>query len=153
MVGFIKKIINLFLMSAKKEMVFMITKEELNPKNFPLTEEQKNNLQILHERINKIRSAYGKPMIVTSGVRDVNDHIRIYREKGISDDKIPMGSKHLKGQAVDIADSKKELADWCKNNQNLLEEFELWLEDLDSTVGWVHFQTVPPKSGKRFFKP
>lgn len=131
----------------------MITKKELNPKNFPLTEEQQSNLEILHDKINMIRSAYGKPMIVTSGVRSIDDHKRIYKQKGIPDDKIPMGSRHLKGQAVDILDTDGKLADWCKNNESVLESAGLWLEDPSATIGWVHFQTEPPKSGRRFFLP
>jgi hypothetical protein len=127
--------------------------EELNPKKFTLTKEQENNLAVLFMRINKIRSIYGKPMVVTSGVRDIEDHKRIYRQKGVPDSKIPLGSKHLKGQAVDISDPKGDLAAWCKANIDALEQNELWLEDPSVTAGWVHFQTVPPKSGKRFFMP
>jgi uncharacterized protein YcbK (DUF882 family) len=50
----------------------MITREEIlmgRDKQYPLNEEQEKNLQILLERVNKLRKEYGKPMIVSSGYR------------------------------------------------------------------------------------
>jgi len=111
------------------------------------------NLEILLERINKVRTAYAKSMSVTSGLRTMEDHLRIYKAKGITDtSKIPMKSKHLYGQAVDIADPNGLLMDWCVANEDILEKIGLWCEERDN-IHRVHFQTVPPKSGKRFFKP
>lgn len=121
----------------------MITLKELNPKNYKLTPEQETNIKILHERMNKVRSAYGKPMTVTSGVRSEADQARI-------NPKAPK-SNHLKGAACDIADSNGELYKWCKENESLLVEIGLWLEERQG--GWQHFQIVPPKSGKRWFMP
>ena len=116
--------------------------------------EIKENLKILFGKINQIRDEWNNPMLVTSGFRSMDDHLRIYREKGITDhSKIPMKSKHLFGQAVDISDPNKELQGWCLNNENALEFIGLWCEDFESTPNWVHFQIVPPASGKRFFKP
>jgi uncharacterized protein YcbK (DUF882 family) len=116
-------------------------------------QDTQNNLTILLERINLVRQAYGKPMIVTSGLRTLEDHYRIYRSKGIPDDKIPLKSQHLFGAAVDIADSQKELQSWCLNNIQVLENSQLWLEDFKATPNWCHFQIYPPKSKKRFFMP
>lgn len=118
-----------------------------------LDKDTQNNLLILLERINRIRSDFNKSMIVTSGLRSMEDHLRIYKEKGISQDKVPMKSKHLYGQAVDISDPKKELQKWCIDNESKLKQYELWCEDFSATPNWVHFQIVPPKSGNRFFKP
>jgi uncharacterized protein YcbK (DUF882 family) len=134
----------------------MITlKELLKGTDFKsIPKEHQDNLMILLERINKVRSAYGKPMSVTSPYRSMADHLRIYKEKGITDQsKIPMKSKHLFGQAVDISDPNQELQKWVKDNVKLMEEFQLWMEDFSATKNWVHFQLVPPKSGKRFFMP
>ncbi len=112
------------------------------------------NLMTLLERCNKLREAYAKPMIVTSGLRSRIDHLRIYAAKGITDQcKIPMASQHLKGCACDFADADGQLKAWVKANVPLLESIGLWCEDLASTPTWLHVQTVPPKSGKRFFKP
>lgn len=137
----------------------MITLAELNPKNFKMSDEEEANLLILHEKINKIRTLYAKPMVVTSGFRSKDDHLRIYREiaakkgKDFDESKVPMASKHLYGKAVDISDPKGELAKWCHENVKHLEDIGLWCEDTAVTKGWVHFQIEPPKSGNRFFKP
>ena len=135
----------------------MISMEELLNKKYKLddqSEEIQANLQDLLEKVNKVRSTWGKPLTVTSGLRDISDHLRIYAAKGITDQsKIPMKSKHLSGQAVDFSDPNKELQEWCKENEELLAEIGLWMEDFDATPNWCHFQSVAPKSGNRWFKP
>lgn len=116
--------------------------------------DHQHNLEELLKRVNQVRTAYAKPMIVTSGYRSMQDHLRIYSQKGITDrSKIPMKSKHLYGQAVDISDPNKELQKWCLANVKLLEQIGLWMEDFSATSNWVHFQTLPPGSGRRFFLP
>lgn len=114
-----------------------------------LPKQQQGDVMILLERINKVRAAYGKSMTPSSGYRSMEDHLRIYKEKGITDfSKIPMKSKHLFGQAVDIADPKQELQKWCKANEKMLNDIGLWLEDFSATKNWVHFQMVPYGSWK-----
>ena len=78
-------------------------------------------------------------MIPTSGVRSYNEHIRIYEKKGISIDKVPMGSKHLKAAAVDIKDTVGHLYEWLILNESLLIKLGLWVER--GTKGWVHLQS------------
>lgn len=134
----------------------MITLKELLQGNSlsDQSSEVQANLQVLLERINVIRSAYNKPLKVTSGLRSLAHHLEVYRKKGITDlSKIPMKSKHLYGQAVDLSDPNKDLQKWLLANVSLLEQAQLWCEDFSATPNWVHFQTVPPKSGKRFFLP
>lgn len=115
------------------------------------------NLPILLERVNKIRTLWGKSMTVTSGVRTMEDHLRIYREKAeaagvpFDESKVPMKSKHLYGQAVDIADSGLNLTTWLKANPQILVDAQLWCEE--GNANWVHFQILPPKSGNRWFLP
>lgn len=92
-------------------------------------------------------------MKVTSGLRTREDQLRIYKAKGIPESKIPWGSKHLTGGAVDIFDPEKKLQAWCLANIPELEAADLYCEDFGSTPNWVHFQIFPPKSGKRFFMP
>jgi hypothetical protein len=123
----------------------MISLKELNKRGYMLTTELASNMAVLHKAINVVREAYGKPMIVTSGLRSKKDQERINPSA--------MGSKHLSAQAVDIEDTDGELAKWVKANVSVLETAGLWCEDLDHTRGWVHFQCVPPKSGNRFFIP
>lgn len=110
------------------------------------------NLKLLLGRVNKIRTWWGKPMIVTSGLRTMTDHLRIYKEKGITDPtKIPLKSKHLFGAAVDISDPDLSLTAWLKKDSSHLELAQLWCEN--NTPTWVHFQIFPPMSGKRWFLP
>lgn len=131
----------------------MIALKELNSSNFPTTTEIDSNLAILLERVNKIRSEWGKPMTVTSGLRSMEDHLRIYADKGITDpSKIPMKSKHLVGAAVDISDPDLEITAWLKENDSQrLIDAELWCEE--GNADWVHFQIYSPASGNRWFKP
>lgn len=133
----------------------MISMNELLNNKYTLeeqTQEIQNNLAILLEKVNKIRTLWNKPMTVTSGLRTMEDHLRIYAEKGITDPaKIPMKSKHLYGQACDISDPGLVLTTWLKSNPQILEDVELWCEQ--GNKNWVHFQVVPPKSGNRWFLP
>lgn len=115
------------------------------------TQEIKDNVKELIKRINNL--GYRPPMFFSSCLRSRSVHERIYKEKGIPTDKIPWGSKHLSGQAADVADPDGELANWLMINDKKLEQCRLWVEHPDFTKGWVHFQSVPPKSGKRFFIP
>lgn len=130
-------------------------KEILKTTDFDtLPEDHQANLLILLEKVNKVREAYGKSMVISSGYRSMDDHKRIYREKGITDEsKIPMKSKHLYGQALDVSDPNQELQKWVKSNVLLMEEIGLWMEDFSATKNWCHFQTLPPRSNKRFFMP
>lgn len=120
-----------------------ISMNELNPHGYELTPEIKANLDILFERINKVRDAYGKPMIVTSGLRSDADQARI-------NPSAPK-SNHLTGSAVDISDPDGSIYDWCKANESILAEIGLWMEE--RMGGWQHFQIWPPKSGHRWFFP
>jgi hypothetical protein len=130
-------------------------KEIISDDNYEIVgQDVKDNIDGLLVVINKLRAAYGKPMLVTSGFRTMEDHLRIYAEKGITDKKlIPMKSKHLYGQAVDISDKDGFIKQWVVNNLEFIEKIGLWMEDFNATKNWVHFQIVPPKSGNRFFIP
>lgn len=123
----------------------MITLKELNPKDYMTSIEVDEHLEKLLAAMNIVRKAYGKPMTVTSGLRSVEDQTRINPKA--------MKSKHLSGQACDIADPKGELQAWIRKNMKVLEEAGLYLEDFKSTPGWVHFQCAAPGSGLRIFKP
>lgn len=132
----------------------MISMEELLSGNVLEDQSQdiQDNLAILLERINKVRTAWGKPLIVTSGLRSMEHHLAIYAAKGITDkSRIPMKSKHLVGAAVDLSDPDLELTEWLKANPKILEEAELWCEEGNSN--WTHCQIYPPKSGVRWFMP
>ena len=138
-----------------------ITKEDVlreKIKEKDLSSEMQANLEILVKKINELVAAYGKSVTVSSGFRSKEDQIRVYKQKGITDiSKIPMHSKHLSCQAIDIADPNKELQKWCKKNEKTLKSIGLWMEDFSATPTWVHFQIVPYGSWKEgkslWFKP
>lgn len=126
-----------------------ISMKELNPHGYPTSPVIDTNLKILHERMNELRQIWGKPMIITSGLRSDEqqmDLIKGGKSKAIA-------SKHLAGMACDVYDPTKELAKWCLANEDVLRRIGLWCEHPDYTARWVHFQVTPPKSGKRFFIP
>ena len=127
----------------------MISLYELNQHGYPTTPEIDANLAILLEKINQVRKAWGVPMIVDSGLRSAEQQQQLIAEGKSNAPK----SKHLTGQAVDIADKNGELKKWVLENMPLMEQIGFWFEDFNSTPSWVHFQIVPPASGKRIFIP
>jgi hypothetical protein len=127
----------------------MITKRELNPKGYEMGPAVAKNFEILFERMNELRRAWGKPMIVTSGLRSDEKQAELIAQ-GKSR---AIHSKHLAGAACDIYDPDGELAQWCLANEDVLRRIGLWCEHPDYTKGWVHFQIMAPKSGRRFFIP
>jgi hypothetical protein len=69
-------------------------------------------------------------------------------------------STHITGQGVDVQDTpSRDLARWCLANLDALETCGLYMERPQWTAGannddpWCHFQSVPPKSGKRVYIP
>lgn len=110
-------------------------------------------LEKLIKGTNKLQERYGKlQFVITSGFRTLLEHIEIYRRKGITDPKkIPMKSKHLFCQAVDIEDKDGKFYKWCQQNEAILKELGLHYEL--GTRGWVHIQIVAPPSGKIGFWP
>jgi uncharacterized protein YcbK (DUF882 family) len=127
----------------------LIKLEELNKRNHPTDAIIRSNLQVLCERLNKVRAAWGKPMIVTSGLRSDKQQAELIKAGKSTATK----SRHLVGLAADIADPDGELGRWLLENVKLLEEVGLWCEHPDHTPGWAHLQASPPRSGRRFFKP
>lgn len=102
------------------------------------------NLDELLPKVNVIRAAWNKPMIVTSGYRTEEDQARI-------NPSAPK-SKHTTGNAVDISDPDLSITAWLKSDgANLLVEQGLYCEEGNSN--WVHLQDIPPGSGHRWFYP
>lgn len=71
-------------------------------------------------------------------------------------------STHMLGLACDVEDPDKALAAFVVANPELVSTIGLWFEDplavnpdtkKTYTPTWVHGQTVPPKSGRRFYIP
>jgi hypothetical protein len=131
--------------------------KDLNPRNFATDDVVDQNLAILAERLSQLEVHCLRVFKITSGLRDMADHQRIYaalnaknRVEGKPEVKVPIASKHLYGQAADVSDHDGSLYDWCVTNEAILAKVGLWLEVKDSEKR-VHFQIVPPKSGNRFF--
>jgi hypothetical protein len=134
----------------------MIAPEDLNPKNFPETSNQKSNLYILAEKLSKLENIFGSLFKITSGLRSMEDQFRIYAERGITDPtKIPVHSQHLLGNAADIYDPHKTLQEFLLSEKGLivLEDLGLYCEDFSCTPNWTHLQNAAPASKKRFFLP
>lgn len=115
--------------------------EELEP-------EVQANIKVLHERINKLRTAYGKPLRVNDGFRRSKDTPKNGAKK----------SHHLIGAAIDLDDDDAgTLWKWTLANLKLMQEIGLWMEDPRWTHGkvgtWMHFSIFPPGSNKRIFRP
>lgn len=62
-------------------------------------------------------------------------------------------SRHITGEAIDIADPDGELDDYLFKNQRVLEEHGLYMENPLATKGWTHLQSAAPRSGNRVFIP
>lgn len=65
-------------------------------------------------------------------------------------------SLHMSCEAIDLFDTPDQpLGRWLQTDAGraALEETGLWMEDPNFTPTWVHVQTRPPPSGKRYFIP
>lgn len=111
-----------------------------------LTMEVVKNAWEVVRRVNKLAVIAGwKDLIVSSGWRPAAVNKTI---KGAA-----LKSKHMTGQAIDLADPSGDIGRWCIDNQNALEQVGLWLENPASTPTWCHLQIVAPRSGNRVFQP
>lgn len=118
------------------------------------------NVKSLIEAINAVLSKFGSSRKITSGYRSIDDHHRIYNKinanrakTGLPALKIPMGSAHLSGLAIDLEDANGDLDKWCIENIDWLTEKGVYIEHPDHTKGWCHMQLRAPKSGNNPFIP
>lgn len=110
-----------------------------------LTQEIRDNAALTVAKVNNLLAIAKIDAKVTSGWRPpaINAGVKGAAKK----------SRHMTGQAVDLADPKGDLDRWCLDNVAELERIGLWLEHPDATPTWCHLQTVPPGSGRRVFRP
>jgi uncharacterized protein YcbK (DUF882 family) len=127
----------------------MILLAELNKKNLTVDNIIESNLLTLCRRLNIIREAWGKPMIITSGLRDQKHQDNLIKS-GLSK---ATKSRHLIGAAADVLDEDGTLKAWLRAHPEILGTAGLWCEHWDATPTWVHFQIVPPASGSLWFFP
>lgn len=101
------------------------------------------NLEDLIRKVNAL--GYQPPMRASSCLRSLKDQERINPKA--------MGSSHLYGCAVDIADPKGELKKWLETRYGELVNCGLYMENPKSTPTWVHLQSYAPRSMSRIFNP
>ena len=122
---------------------------------YPLTEEMEQNLEELIYAMSRVREAYGKPLVCSSGYRPSQYNSSAGGAKL---------SAHQDCQAVDILDVDGLFANWCMNNIYKLKEAGiLAMEDPRYTMilnskgerisGWVHLQIRPTSSRTFVFIP
>ena len=110
-----------------------------------LTSELIANAQDTVNKVNELLGMFGETRKVTSGWRPVSVNASTLNAAP--------KSKHMTCQACDLDDPEGDLDEWAINNGWALENIGLWQEHPASTKSWAHFQTVPPRSGKRVFYP
>jgi hypothetical protein len=118
-------------------------------REFPLalTPQIEKNAALTVQLANALLARFGQGRRVNSGWRppEVNE-----KTPGAA-----VMSKHMTGQAIDLADPEGDLDEWLMTQagQSALAELGLWHEHPAATKGWCHVQTVPPRSGRRTFYP
>ena len=127
----------------------MISLKELNPHGYPTNPVIDKNLAILLSRMNELRAIWGKPMIITSGLRSEEQQQEVIK----AGKSTARASLHLAGAAADCLDKDGSLGKWCLENETVLKTIGIWCEHPSATKGWLHVQIMPPMSGKRFFLP
>ena len=116
-------------------------------RRFPdeLTDEKRSNAEEMVEKANELLQRFGETRKVNSGWRPA------------SINKATVGaapkSKHMECLAIDLEDKDGSLGRWCLENLEELVSIGLWMEEPSKTIGWLHVQIVPPRSGNRVFKP
>lgn len=63
-------------------------------------------------------------------------------------------SNHIIGAAADLADATAAIDKWAHSAEGTkhLERIGLWMEHMNHTPRWAHFQIFPPRSGNRHFR-
>lgn len=129
-----------------------------------LTAEIRANAEILIPKVNLLL-AFAEADGVAPGFDQVTgSHVASgWRPSGINSrtSNAAALSPHLRAQGVDLQDiiGTRALACWCLVNRDALIQVGIWMERPQWTCGrnnddpWVHWQIVPPKSGRRFFIP
>ena len=114
-------------------------------KEFPLSSEQEANLEALTVVLNAIRTAYGKPMTISSCYRPAAINAAVGGAKK---------SNHMMCLAADIADKDGAFTSWIMSNLDKVKGFGVGaIEDPKFTKGWCHIQLPAVKSGKFVFVP
>lgn len=112
-----------------------------------MTPQIERNAEVIVRLANALLARFGQGRKVNSGWRPpaVN----------ASTPGAAMFSRHMTGEAIDLADPEGDLDEWLMSptGQSVMGALGLWHEHPAATKGWAHVQSVPPRSGKRTFYP
>ncbi len=132
----------------------MLQLADLNPHHFNTTPDVIAELLTTYTRVKIVEAKWiafgGAPgFVATSGLRSPAFQLDLV----MAGQSTAIKSKHITGQACDIQDPDNKLKEWLITEPSILEDSQLWCEHWTACNGWCHFQTVPPKSGHRWFFP
>ncbi len=100
------------------------------------------NAKILVRNVNALLLLSGFSGVrVSGGFRDMLSNRSV---KGAS----PF-SRHMTGEALDLADLHREIGKWALAHPEALVTCGLWAEPLSLTPTWLHVQTTPVPGGLR----
>lgn len=122
-----------------------MTEKDINRKGYIATKEQLENLKKLSEAMTGFEVAYGEELLVTSGLRTVQDQERINSSNP--------NSAHISGEAVDVSDPDNSIWGFIVGNLPILQSLGLYIENKTFPMRHVHFQIRKPRSGNRIFIP
>lgn len=122
------------------ELTRSTTAQRLNISNIPSVSERKNLEALIDKVLDPLRSAYGHPIIVTSGYRSAE----LNRAVG----GVP-GSQHTKGEAADITAGSP-----IENSQiyNLLRSLEVDQAINEHNFRWIHVSYSRKGCRNQFFE-
>lgn len=103
------------------------------------------NLSKLLDALNKFRYAYGRPMMVSSGLRTRQSNDQLSNSG--------KNSAHLSGEACDFHDIDRAITNFVMARPAILEECGLYMEEPAATPTWIHLGVRRPGSGNRIFRP
>jgi hypothetical protein len=127
-----------------------------------LTDQIRDNVAELLGRVNLLLSwAYADNVRPALDAHTGTHVASGWRPKAINDatSNAATSSKHLTGEGIDLRDNgTRDLAIWCLAHESDLAEIGLWMERPQWTHNppgqpWVHLQTIPPGSRRRYYVP
>lgn len=118
---------------------------DINNQKYITTKNQQENLENLANAVSVIEDLMERKFLVTSGLRNPQDQVRINPNV--------KNSAHCEGSAVDVSDVDGSIYAFCIDNVDILIRLGIYLECRTWTPRWAHITVRPPKSGHRFFQP
>jgi hypothetical protein len=121
-----------------EEVVGSYPKDDISPM-------MRANLSKLLDALNKFRQAYGKPMVVSSGLRTEAQNAKLSNSG--------KKSAHLTGEACDFRDPDGAIKLFVLGKPQILVDCDLYMEHPEATPTWIHLGVRRPPSGNRIFRP